>query len=41
MKIAISSPKQIATMVMPIGVPQVVPTGSIVCPGLNPNSTAR
>src|SRR6516162_11668658 len=28
-------------MLMPIGVPQVLPTGWTVCPGLNLNSTAR
>jgi hypothetical protein len=40
-KMASSSPKQSRTIVIPIGVPQVVPTGSMVCPGLKSNSTAR
>ena len=41
MKMASSSRKQTPTMVIPIGVPQVVPTGSRVWPGLKLNSTAR
>ena len=41
MKVATSSAKQTPTIVTPIGVPQVVPTGVIVCPGLKLNSTAR
>src|SRR6266576_2959263 len=41
MKITASSPKQSRTIVIPIGAPQVVPTGSMVCPGLKLNSTAR
>jgi len=41
MKIASSSAKQMSMTVMPIGAPQVVPTGSIRCPGLKLNSTAR
>src|SRR5215469_3531066 len=41
MKINISSAKQTRTIVMPIGVPQVVPTGSIRCPWLNLNRKAR
>jgi len=40
-KMASSSAKQTSTIVIPIGVPQVVPTGSMVCPGLKLNSTAR
>ena len=39
-KIASSSPRQSRTIVIPIGAPQVVPTGSMRCPGLKPNSTA-
>src|SRR5215471_18184749 len=41
MKIAISKAKQIRTRPMPIGAPHVVPTGSIVWPVPNLNSTAR
>ncbi len=41
MKISTSRAKQMAMIVMPIGVPQVVPTGSMVWPGLKLNSTAR
>src|SRR5215467_13871503 len=41
MKISMSSAKQTRTIVMPIGVPQVVPTGSIRCPWLNLNRKAR
>src|SRR5579859_4597926 len=40
MKIATSSAKQMSTTVTPIGVPHVLPTGSIRCPGLKLNSTA-
>ena len=40
-KIASSSAKQIATRPMPMGVPHVVPTGSIVWPVPKLNSTAR
>jgi hypothetical protein len=40
-KIASSSAKQTRTIVIPIGAPQVVPTGEIRWPGLKPNSTAR
>src|ERR1700726_3003168 len=34
MKMTSSSPKQIRMVVTPIGAPQVLPTGSIRCPGL-------
>src|SRR5215472_6123757 len=41
MKIRISRAKQMRTMFTPMGVPQVVPTGWIMCPLLKLNSTAR
>ena len=40
-KIIASSAKQTRTIVIPIGAPQVVPTGVIVWPGLKLNRTAR
>src|ERR1700748_1307524 len=41
MKETSSSAKQTRTIVIPIGVPQVVPTGEMRWPGLKLNSTAR
>ena len=41
MKIIASTAKQTPTIVIPIGAPQVVPTGVMRWPGLKPNSTAR
>src|SRR6202035_3919510 len=40
MKIIASTAKQTSTIVIPIGAPQVVPTGEMRCPGLKPKSTA-